>query len=319
MSTICPRCGHECTAEERFCTNCGLPLPAYVPMTPKEPGKFGRFWISLGKAVVYVMVFFFTQTAVIGLYSAFMTAQKMTGGISSDMDALMEAVMEAMMEDLALLTLISGVLTILILAIFFALRRKNLFAESILKPIPAGAVLWSVLMGISLNTVLSVTISLLPLPESWFTGLENQYGTLGQQNIVLELISTALVTGLVEELVFRGLVFTRLSRGMKGWTAVLLSALIFGVLHGTPIAIGYATLLGIFFIVMDKRYGSILPSVVAHIAFNGMAVVFATEDTLLVLAVYLIAIGVLAGSCYLFFRHRTEEDTTDARAEEHVQ
>ncbi len=319
MSMKCPRCGNEYDPGERFCTECGLPLtdsiPVMQPMGPKEPGKFGKFMISLGKAIAYVMLFFFMQTAVIGLYSAALTVEKMAGGMPSsgmDMGALTEAIMEAMMGDLALLTLISGVLTILFLAVFFALRRKKLFAECALTPVPAKAVLYSALMGLSLNLVLSVTISLLPLPEAWFAGLEDQYGALGETNILLELVSTALVTGLVEELVFRGLVFTRLSRGMRGWAAVLLSALIFGLLHGTPIAIGYATLLGIFFIVMDKRYGSILPSVVAHICFNGAAVVMNVEDTLLVFALYLILAGVFVGSTYLFFRREPDMEKNEA-------
>ncbi len=318
----CPRCGSEYGPGERFCTHCGLPLDQLIPpVPPKEPGKFGRFLLSFGKAIAYVILFFSLQTAVIGIYSALLTVEKMAGmpSLGQDMDALLESVMEAMMGDIVLLTLISGVLTILFLAIFFTLRRKNLFAECAMTSVPWKAVLCSALMGISLNLVLSVTISLLPLPDAWFAGLENQYGSLGEQNIVLELVSTALVTGLVEEMIFRGLVFTRLARGMRGWVAVLLSALLFGVLHGTPIAIGYATLLGIFFIAMDKRYGSILPSVVAHICFNGMAVVMATEDTLLVFALYLIFAGVFVGSAYLFFRREpVTEPETEPSLEEPV-
>ena len=38
---FCPNCGHECAAQDRFCSNCGAPLSA--PVRP----KMGRHWVPI--------------------------------------------------------------------------------------------------------------------------------------------------------------------------------------------------------------------------------------------------------------------------------
>ena len=316
-----------------FCIRCGLPLTDTAGENSfrtenfrtenhrRKNNRAGLFFVGVGKAICYVLLFFLIQSAVIGFYSMYYAAGEMTGslagaystadpfGMQSDyIYDISERVMEAVYKNISLLTLISGALTILFLAVFFTLRRKNLFAECDIRPVPFSGLLWCALAGTALNVVISVTISMLPLPEAWFAGLDEQYSYLGESNILLEILSTAIMTGLVEEVIFRGLAESRMRRGMKGWLSVILSALLFGVCHGTPIAIGYASLLGLLFSLMNRRYGSVLPSVITHIFFNAAALWFTTDDTLLILAVYLISAGVLIGSLYLFFR-RNEDET----------
>ena len=79
-----------------------------------------------------------------------------------------------------------------------------------------------------------------------------------------------VVGPLAEELVFRGIIQTRLLRAMPPWTAVVLQAALFGIIHGTPIQIVYALLLGLALGFLRSRTGSILPGFAAHAAFNAM-------------------------------------------------
>lgn len=315
----CPRCHNENPDDGRFCTTCGLPLSQEAADDPtwrksRKPSKVGGFVLSVLKAACYVILFLMVQSGVIGAYSGYYSMGLGTNVSPYD---LYDMVIEAVYSHLSVLTLISGVLTILILAIFFALRQKSLITESRLTPVSPKSLLLCALIGTALNVVVSVTISLLPLPEAWFEGLEDQYAYLGESNIWLELLSTAVVTGLLEEMIFRGLAETRLRRGMPRGVAMVGSALIFGLCHGTPIAIGYATLLGLLFSILDRRYDSILPSVVTHMFFNACGLWFVTEDTLLILAMYLICGGVLLGSLYLYFRRKPEDDAVEeAKTEE---
>lgn len=306
----CPRCNQENPENGQFCTGCGLPLTpeAYDHVQrDRKPSRAGAFVKGVLKAVCYVALFLGVQSAVIGLYSGYLAASYSTGlGYGQELYDIYDKVMTEVYSNISLLTLISGVLTILVLALFFALRQKSLLTECRLCAVTPKALLLCALMGTALNIVVSVTISMLPLPEAWFEGLDSQYAYLGEGNIFLELLSTAVVTGLLEEMIFRGLAETRLRRGMPKGLAVVVSALLFGLCHGTPIAIGYAFFLGGLFSLLDRRYDSILPSAVAHMFFNACALWFVTEDTLLILAAYLICLGVLIGGLFLYFRQEPE-------------
>lgn len=317
----CPRCQQENPEGGRFCTRCGLPLTEEALAAHKAAerrrkagGAFGRFLAGLAKAVCYALLFILIQSAVIGIYSTYYAIGEMSGmvttpgGMTGNASDLADALLNAVYEKITLLTLISGTLTILFLGIFFTLRRKSLFTECGIRPVPPAALLWCALAGSALNVFLSVTISFLPLPEAWFSGLEEQYQYLGTTNIFLEILSTAVMTGFTEEMIFRGLAESRIRRGAPGWLTVILSALLFGICHGTPIAIGYAALMGALLSLMNRRFGSILPSIVVHIFFNGAALWFVTDDTLLVLALYIISIAVMAGTLYLYFRRETAEE-----------
>ena len=308
----CPRCNQENPENGQFCTGCGLPLTpeTYDQAQLQQEIKSSRvlkFVVSVIRAVFHVALFLGVQSAVIGLYGGYLAASYSIGlGYGQDSYDIYDKVMTEVYSNISLLMLISGVLTILVLALFFAMWHKNLLTECRLCAVTPKALLLCALMGTALNIVVSVTISMLPLPEAWFEGLDSQYAYLGEGNIFLELLSTAVVTGLLEEMIFRGLAETRLRRGMPMGLAMVGSALLFGLCHGTPIAIGYAFFLGILFSLLDRRYDSILPSVVAHMFFNACALWFVTEDTLLILAAYLICLGVFIGSLYLYFRRGPE-------------
>ena len=47
---FCPNCGHECAAQDRFCSNCGTPLS--LPVRP----KMGRHWVPI---LIMALIFAF--------------------------------------------------------------------------------------------------------------------------------------------------------------------------------------------------------------------------------------------------------------------
>ena len=73
---------------------------------------------------------------------------------------------------------------------------------------------------------------------------------------------------LVEELVFRGLLFFRFRRGMPMACAAALSAAVFGLLHGQWLWALYAAAIGFVFGMVCGRYGTATASLILHAAFN---------------------------------------------------
>ena len=114
-----------------------------------------------------------------------------------------------------------------------------------------------------------VSLVLALLPESWM----EEYGKAMRLSTETGLIpALAVVAGapVAEELVFRGVIQSRLERAMPVWIAIVLQAVLFGFIHGTPVQIGYAFLMGLLFGYIRYRTGSILPTIAAHAAFNAM-------------------------------------------------
>ena len=86
------------------------------------------------------------------------------------------------------------------------------------------------------------------------------------------ILSIALLAPILEELLFRGAIQGQLQEsGMRPWTAILVSSLIFGVVHMNPAQIPFAFLLGMMFGWLYYRTGSLLPGIVGHVLNNSIA------------------------------------------------
>lgn len=81
-------------------------------------------------------------------------------------------------------------------------------------------------------------------------------------------ISVVLLAPLAEEAFFRGFVYGGLRRWAKVTPALLWSAVIFAIPHIEPIVLPAIFVLGIFLGWVVERRRSIVPAIVAHMAFN---------------------------------------------------
>lgn len=90
----------------------------------------------------------------------------------------------------------------------------------------------------------------------------------GWADAIVVPLGLVAIPALAEELLFRGLVQPGLARKLGDRPALVLSALLFGLVHLSPIAIVYATLAGLALGWLRMRTGSVLPSIALHGAVN---------------------------------------------------
>jgi len=126
-------------------------------------------------------------------------------------------------------------------------------------------------LGVAASFFISCVFSLLPIPESVMISYMEATAGLTSGSIIIRLLSTIIMAPIVEEIVFRGLVLSRLKKAMKLWVAIIISSLIFGLLHGQLIWIIYAFALGILMAAVAERTKSVGASVVLHVAFNSVS------------------------------------------------
>jgi membrane protease YdiL (CAAX protease family) len=86
------------------------------------------------------------------------------------------------------------------------------------------------------------------------------------------IVLVAVVGPVLEELVFRGIITRRLLALYRPWTALLLSAAIFAVIHINPAQMPAAFAIGLLFAWLYYRSHSLLPGILMHILNNSLAV-----------------------------------------------
>ncbi len=107
--------------------------------------------------------------------------------------------------------------------------------------------------------------------------VENMNAALGAEpetlwELLLSIMHMAAIPALVEELAFRGIALGLL-RPYGDKFAIVMSALLFGVLHGNFIQIPFAFFIGLILAYAVVRTGSIVPAILIHFINNAMSCV----------------------------------------------
>lgn len=255
-------------------------------MNPKKTTA-GAVFAALGKALCYLFLFLLCQILVTALYTvAAMLYARFHPALSIDPVTLTMSCSDQ-------ISLFSGVAALVLLAAFFLLRQRNPLRESGIRLTRGRHVLTA--LGITPLLYVAVSFALSLLPEAWMDAYNEASAALNQTGIIM-VVATVVMAPIVEEVVFRGLILSRLNRVMPGWLAVLLSAAAFGLCHGQAVWMAYAFVLGALFGFLTLRARSIWPSLIAHFLFNGIGQLGVylpqTEAVSMVFVVTLAAAGV---------------------------
>ncbi len=288
-------------------------VPGTGSPAPKRRSKFVTGLLAVLRYLGYVALFFGVQTAVA---SSYITALIVQGGngvptlneVASGAEAYVRYAAEQMVAHQTGILLVSYLITLLLVCLFQTLRKKKLPDSLMLRPFNPFRIATFALFGVALNLFISLTASFLPIPESILAQHEAAFAGVTGDESVLGILSVTIVTGITEEIVFRGIGLTRLS-AVGGAFAVAFSSFVFGLSHGTVLAIAYAFVIGTVFALVAARYRSILPSIICHAAFNGAAYIPVANDLRVLIPVYVISAAVLLFCVYrIFFRYPVFSD-----------
>lgn len=91
---------------------------------------------------------------------------------------------------------------------------------------------------------------------------------LSKLPIIVQLISSGICGPILEELVFRGIVYNKLKSFNKPMTAIILTSLIFGLIHSNIINAIYAFGVSFILIYLYEKYKTIKAPILMHIFLN---------------------------------------------------
>ena len=189
-----------------------------------------KFFKGLGSGLLYFAIYFGVQLAVsfaaTFLFMFIAMADVNVGAFYNEptvMENVLTKVMEMTYEHAMLLTLISNVVLIPILWLIFVFRKKKFFSEIEYKSINPLFIPVIAVAGCALNVVVALVMGYLPIPEEIMESYNEMASMIGDGNPIVSFISAGLIAPVVEEIVFRGLIFTRFKKGMPVWVASVLS------------------------------------------------------------------------------------------------
>lgn len=146
------------------------------------------------------------------------------------------------------------------------IKKGNLIHECNFNKMNFKDTMYTILMGIGLSGAIDIII--IPLVKVFPSYIEISNKMMNESKSIISIVCLVILAPILEEIVFRGILFNNLKRNYSIVTSIIVQALIFGVMHGNVVQAIYAFLTGIVFVLVNIYSGSILGGIILHMTFN---------------------------------------------------
>lgn len=179
--------------------------------------------------------------------------------------------LDAVLGNMALNIIVSEVTIWLPTVLFLLITRTNPVSFCRLKKVHVSTVLMTVLFTLLLEPLITVVnaVSML-FVDNAVAGMSGQIIDLP---LWAMLLGIAVYAPFVEELTFRGVIYRGYRQQENRWKALLLSSLLFGLMHMNLNQACYAFVMGVALALLVEATDSMLPAFVAHFCVNGLSTV----------------------------------------------
>lgn len=269
-----------------------------------KPSAIKQMLRALGYGCTYIagqVIAGITMGTALSVYMGYKAAQQ---GIT-DKAEITQMVTVAQEKVLGPMVAFGALITIVFLIAFFSSRKEKFLEQINFKKTGAKAIGASAVVGIALNCITVACLML--LPESITKGYVESSSNLTNQSFIPLFISTVIAAPIIEEIIFRGLIFDRLKKGMPTVIAAIISSICFGMAHGELIWFIYAMILGFVLCFVYCKTGSIRATIALHLAYNCTSAVLSSLPVAIPLVVRLILAGVSVIALYSSDRTLQEE------------
>ncbi len=229
------------------------------------------FFKSIGKAAMYFLIYLLIQGLTGAVYGFILSFSLLASNGSVDPAQLNEFLTSKLNRDTSLILLISNSLTLLAVWLFFVVRKKKLSHEIQLNKCSKENILGSCLFALGVAFVLAFLIESFPFPDHLIESFTQSHDSLSAGNIAINFIAVALIAPITEEILFRGLIYTRLKAGMPTIVAAVIASILFGVCHGELIWVIDAFVFGLAIIWVFETTKSLYACIAVHITNNTIA------------------------------------------------
>lgn len=268
-----------------------------------------RIWRLIYPGLTYLVICFIVEV-IAAVWIAFSTVAKYD---ASTMQVEMNSIINSMLEQTLSIALemqvLAAAITLPLLVLYYRKDRKReerLNQVHRFTAVASWQYVFAVILGVSAclagNNLVAVS-GLYQVSDAYDEISEMIYGG----KLVIELVGLGVIVPLVEEMIFRGLMYRRMREYLNVSTATVICSLVFGFYHGNLVQGVYAVCLSLLMIYVYERFHNMLAPVLFHVAANMFSVI--VSETGVLDGVYssaalfwlctLLSCGVLIGIVYL--------------------
>ena len=279
--------------------------------------------------IVYPLLVYYGVSILVGIIIGVILSARYISGLGPEieLEQVAQVITKGLMEKALIITLLCDGLTIPFLLLFMRQDKKRdvLFGRYKKYEAPAAAALFGcVVLGIGLCVTENNLLEISGLTKTFSEDTEMIAQFLYQGGIWFELLTVGIVGPVMEELLFRGVIQKRLQDYSRPVTAAIISALIFGAIHGNMLQFIYAFVFGLGFAFVYSKYHTVWAPILAHCAGNITSVVL-TETPILegieewsfahILFIVLGALFALAGFGMVYYSRKPKQLTLPSNEE----
>jgi membrane protease YdiL (CAAX protease family) len=253
-------------------------------------GPMKKIFKAIGLILAFILIYIVAQNVAAAI---FMGVKLFKAGIEAGMSGAMPNMADLTKEVTDYVyTLTPWLLLFAVLVslpfyyLFFRKRKQELATFVSVRSIHPLCIPVLVVLGLSFNVIIEFFMALLQqidLLKPLFESYQQHSGIIMNGGFWLSLIVIGVIGPIFEEILFRGLVFGEMRKISKVWVALLIQALLFGVIHFNVVQGIYAFLAGLLLGYIYYRSNSIVAPMIMHISINASSVIitqFLTGDDL---------------------------------------
>lgn len=171
------------------------------------------------------------------------------------------------------------------------------------------AAIMSVAFSIALNNILLLA-NIAEYSETYQESVEMLYSP----SFPMQLLCLGIIYPVMEELLFRGLVFRRIRAHMPVGYSIVSSAVFFGIYHGNMVQLIYGMIAGLMLGYLCEKFGTMKAPILAHVVINTVAVILTELDAFtwmfkvpVRMVIITIACAFVASSMFVLLRQEKQE------------
>lgn len=208
---------------------------------------------------------------------------------------------------------ITGVIISAIISFFIywgitSLRKQKIFEICNFKKVKLQYLIVALIMGISINIIneyLLTQMIKIEIFKEAFQRFMFLAEMMRNTNIIISILGIGIIGPVIEEIIFRGLLFDELKKVMPVSLVIIIQGVAFGIYHFNIIQFIYATLIGLLLGVVYALTKNIWPMIIIHIV-NNICALFIPENHKIISPIFVILFIILTILCLIYFYKKRE-------------